>query len=219
MTRNDASLVAASASTTKSVKRHLGKEHVEPTSKDSIGDEATVTSKRSFKEQVLEHNSQRKVLRHALYAVVVSLLVMFAVNGFELVSRAEPYFPECSVMKTDGAITSGFSTPLYSEPTPAHVYLSQCADGAITTPASSSQDSDSFSSPLYSEPTPASVHLSLCAERPENYSPQKRSLMSAVSSACSCLTITSTEDVPLTVTVVCRILTYVANVEVLLMLL
>ena len=59
----------------------------------------------------------------------------------------------------------------------------------MTSSESSERDSEGFSSSLQSEPTPASVYLSLCAEPPEYFCPQQCSLVSAVSSACACLTI------------------------------
>lgn len=68
---------------------------------------------------------------------------------------------------------------------------------ATTSPASRSRNTDSSSSTQGSHATPASEILKFC-----KISPQNMSLISAVSSACRCLLVTSTEIAETSITVV-----------------
>ena len=123
------------------------------------------TSDRSLKyTKAPQPDHQHRFLTHALWPAVVSLLVMFAVNKPGLAPITEPCKP----------------CPSASSVNENH--------GATAIQTSFSQDTDSSSSLRASHTTPAaSNNLMDCA-----LSPQNRSLLSAASSACACLTITLT---------------------------
>ena len=174
MTRKHSPPVATDGPVTKGLKWHPEGQYSEPRSQSLPKREAgkgvgalqdNGTSNHSLKDIVApQPNYQHRFLTLALWAAVVSLLVMFAVNKSGLAPITGPCKP-CpsanSVINTHGATTS---------------------------PASLSRETDSSSSPLGSHPiTAASDYLMNCA-----LPPQDRSLVSAALSACACLTVTVT---------------------------
>lgn len=180
MTRKHSPPVATDGPVTKGLKWHPKGQYSEPRSKSLPKREAgkgvgasqdNGTSNRSLKDIVAPQPSYQhwvRFLTHASWAAVVSLLVMFAVNK----SGLAPITGPCKPCPSANSVTNTHS--------------------ATTSPTSLSRETDSSSSLLGSHTTPAASKILMDCIQP----PQKRSIVSAASGACACITIT--------VTVVCN---------------
>ena len=180
MTKKANTTVATDVPVTNNMKPHTEGEDPEPTRKDLMKHEAGeevgasqndgTTGGRIRDTKARPPNYQLRLFTHALWAVVASLLLVFAVNQFKPAMVKEPC-PHTSPVQED--------------------------QGATPTPTILSQNTNS--SPHFFI-IPAPVFVEQCG-----ISPPDEFIISIVSSACSCLIVTSTKTVEtVTVTKVCR---------------
>lgn len=121
MTKQDDYSVATNVPVIDSMEPHIKGEDLEPTPKDLAKDKAGegvgaspddgVPGGRMRDTKARETNCRRRFFTHALWAIVASLLVIFAVNQFKPAMVTQPYHHKSSVQDDQSATTIPRSLP------------------------------------------------------------------------------------------------------------